>query len=85
MSENIFLKLTEIIKLQITSDGSIEVSENMRLKEDLGFDSLRIVSLILEIEEKMSLTFDDSDLDPSELLTVKDLNNLIKTTKQRGE
>lgn len=77
--------LTVIVNEQINSDSNIKVSENMRLKEDLGFDSLRLVSLILDIEEKMDITFDESDLDPGELIIVKDLIRLIENTKLRGQ
>lgn len=83
-TENVLNDLIVIINEQIISDSNIQISENMKLKEDLGFDSLRLVSLILDIEEKMNITFDESELDPGELIMVKDLIRLIENTRQRG-
>ena len=50
------------------------------LKNDLGYDSLEIVSLIFEIEETFNITFDSSDLTFENMETIKDLINLIKKT-----
>jgi len=49
-----------------------------QLKDDLGFDSLRLVELILAIEDGLSIEIDESDLDPSQIMTVDDLYKLIK-------
>ena len=49
-----------------------------RLAEELGFDSLKIIELIVRAEEIYSIEIDETDLDPSKLKTVKDLFELIK-------
>jgi len=49
-----------------------------QLKDDLGFDSLKLVELILAIEDGLSIEIDESDLDPSQIMTVDDLYKLIK-------
>ena len=45
---------------------------------DLGIDSLGIVTLIVDFEEEFHILFSDSELDPSRLMTVKDLATLIE-------
>jgi acyl carrier protein len=50
---------------------------NERLKEDLGLDSLRMVELIIALETAFSIEIDDSDLNPSKLILVSDIYNLI--------
>jgi acyl carrier protein len=63
----------------LSSKINIDLQSN--LKNDLGIDSLRIVELLLNIEKKFSIEFDESDLDPSNLTLVKHLDDLI--TKYR--
>lgn len=41
-----------------------------RLKEDCGLDSLSLVAVIVDMEERLDITFDDGDLDPAKLITV---------------
>ena len=71
-------KLIKCIKDTCVYDEDIKEIDN--LKNDLGYDSLEIVSLIFEIEEVFDITFDSSDLTFENMETVKDLINLIKKT-----
>ena len=71
-------KLIKCIKDTCEYDEDIKEIDN--LKNDLGYDSLEIVSLIFEIEEAFDITFDSSDLTFENMDTVKDLINLIKKT-----
>jgi len=71
---DIVFKITEVIS-QIA--GVFEdINESDRLKEDLGLDSLSIVSLIALLEDKFNIVFDDSDLDPELLTDVKSIADL---------
>lgn len=54
------------------------ITKEMRLKEDLGFDSLKMVQLIISLEEALGFEFDESDLDPSKLIIVEDLYEMVK-------
>ncbi len=47
--------------------------------KDLGIDSLDLVDLIFELEEKVGITFEDEDL--LQIKTVKDLLTLIDQKK----
>jgi acyl carrier protein len=53
------------------------VESNSSLRDDLGFDSLRMVELMVELEEEFNIEFDESDLDPQMLNKVSDLYNLL--------
>lgn len=55
-----------------------EPCSNTKLKDDLGFDSLKLVELIIGLEEEFNIQIDESDLDPSQLVTVDDLYKLLK-------
>lgn len=52
-------------------------TDEARLKEDLGFDSLKLVELLVLTEEKMDFEFEESDLNPSGLKTIGDYNRLV--------
>lgn len=51
---------------------------HMTLKEDLGLDSLKMVELIVAIEDEFHLEINESDLDPTALQTVEDVYNLLE-------
>lgn len=48
------------------------------LKEDLGFDSLRMVELIVMIEDEFGITIGEDDLDPEKLNTVGNIYELVE-------
>jgi len=57
---------------------STDLREDSSLKDDLGIDSLRIVELLVKIEEKYEIVFPESDLNPEHLNTVRDILELIE-------
>lgn len=72
---NRFEDVAEVISR--TADGN-GITPEQELKEDLGLDSLSLVSVIVGLEEKFSVQFDESDLDPSKIVQVKDLVRLVE-------
>ena len=69
-------KVNQILSKLSLTDESFE--ETLTLKDDLGFDSLRIVELIVALEENFAIEIDESDLDPNNLIVVSDLYVLIE-------
>ena len=69
-------KFLEVLKSHYIGNIN-EIKLDNRLKEDLGFDSLTLVGLIVDIEEALNFEFDDAALDPSKLITLQDLVNLL--------
>lgn len=55
-----------------------EIHPEDRLIEDLGFDSLKLMELIVKTEEIYSIEITDTDLDPGKFKTVKDIYQLAK-------
>lgn len=68
-------KLDEIIIEAVFLDGPPDFQA--KLKEDLGFDSLSIVELIVKLEEVFCIQFDESDLDPQNIQKVEDVYQLL--------
>lgn len=73
-------KKCEIIK--VISSVSPFSDEDVSLEDELasiGIDSLKRVELIVAIEDAFSIIFDDSELDPGQLVTV---SNVVKLTEK---
>lgn len=74
-------KLFNIIKS--VSPYESKITYDSFLKNDLGFNSLKMVELIFEIEKEYGFEFDDNDLDISKIKTVKDLEKIVITSIQK--
>ena len=53
------------------------ITSGMKLSEDLGFDSLSLVELIVDLEDRFDIEIDESDLDPGQLKTVGQIYSLV--------
>ena len=72
----------EMIKSQVTEIlediCAIEVTdETATLQNDLQMDSLRMVMLLVMIEDTFEIELDESDMNPFVLLTVEDVVALV--------
>lgn len=81
---HIEIKLKEII-VTIKSNGIdiCSINNKTNLTTDLGFDSLEIVELIVELENEFNIEFDDDDLDIENITVFHKLLETIeiKTTQ----
>lgn len=55
-----------------------DITPELKLTDDLGLDSLNMVELMIELEERFDIEFDESDLDPAALQTVDQIYALVK-------
>lgn len=68
----------EIINAIITEKRfSDTITADMSLNEDLGFDSLSLVELIVDLEDRFDIEIDESDLDPAQIKTVGQIYALV--------
>lgn len=58
--------------------GEKTISLRSTLSGDLMLDSLSMVTLLIEIEEKFNIQLDESDMNPFDLNTVQDIINMLK-------
>ena len=58
------------------------IDPTQKLKEDLGIDSLSMVEMIVELEEKFDIEINESDLNPDELRTVEQIYELVGRYKE---
>lgn len=68
----------EIVNAIITEKKfSDTITADMSLNEDLGFDSLSLVELIVDLEDRFDIEIDESDLDPAQIKTVGQIYALV--------
>lgn len=65
------MKELEKIIREILDNDTIEISPELQLKGDLGFDSLRLVRLVAEVEERYHIEISDEDF--GRIRTVQDV------------
>jgi len=74
--------LYTIIENQLSTPH--ELNDDIRLIEDLGMDSLALMSLVLDIEDEYDISFDDGNLLFENFNRIGDLKNIIEEL-QGGE
>ena len=72
--DNIKAVINSILSEKRFSDT---ITADMQLKEDMGFDSLSLVELIIDLEDRFDIEIDESDLDPGQLKTVGQIYTLV--------
>ena len=55
-----------------------DITLQSKIKEDLGLDSLSLVSFLVELEEALGFELDMSDLDPEKISVVADIVKLTE-------
>lgn len=72
-------KVINVIKELIADilESQEEISEDARLVEDLGIDSVLILQLIVNIEMQFNITFDDEDLLVDKFSSISSLADYI--------
>lgn len=73
-------KLKElVIKNTSNCEINFSVDSNTRLVEDLKYDSVDLVSLIVDIEDEFSIQFDDVELLTENMQTLGQLVGLVNS------
>lgn len=57
--------------------GMENICPDHMLQNDLGFDSLQMVTLLMLLEENFEITLSESDMNPFDLITVSDVVSLL--------
>lgn len=71
------------IVFEISEEKNYQITEETDLITDYGFDSLKFILLISEIEEKYEIEFDIDDIDIEKLRSMSLLTQLVN--KKIGE
>ena len=68
----------KVIVLVKELSGKEEIKESDRLQDDIGLDSLGMVTLLVEIEDTFLIELDESDMNPYDLSYVSDVIKLVE-------
>ena len=68
----------KVIEILAELSGTGNISLENHLQNDLGLDSMLMVTLLIEIEEKFSIELNESDMNPFDLNTVQDVISLVE-------
>ena len=68
-------RVEEIIK---KLSGAEVICESDELQGDLHMDSLALVTLLIDIEEQFDIELKESDMNPFDLTTVRDVAELVR-------
>lgn len=74
-NKTIYNKIADILQ-ELCGVEAVAISD--KLQDDLGLDSLGLVSMLLMIEERFDITLDESDMNPFDLVTVGDICLLLE-------
>ena len=75
--DNTYKKIiSEVSALGIAEDG---IKDEMTLVDDLAFDSLTFVQMVLMLENAYNIKFDDEYINIEKLKTVKDVVDYLNT------
>ncbi|WP_419392681.1 phosphopantetheine-binding protein [Cytobacillus praedii] len=77
-------RLFALLKSNFVSAQELELTDCTELNEELGLDSLRLVEVLVLIEEEFDIIIDQADLDPSSLRKVENLIEMVDYTLQKG-
>jgi acyl carrier protein len=74
--ENIIEKIVSIIKKTKKDIDISKITTNAKFIEDLNFDSLEVVELVIDLEDEFGIDIEDKQT--SDITTVQDLANKVK-------
>ena len=66
VKEGVFKILSDLLGVSVNE-------AQMRLVEDIGLDSLMLVTMLIEIEEEFNIELNESDMNPYDFITAGDV------------
>ena len=78
MTENNKSVLFNLIQ-QNSKVENLEINDHINLVNDLSFDSIDLMNLIVSIENEFGISFDIDDLDYEKIVYLNELESLIDT------
>ena len=71
--QNILQRITAVAREKL--DINVELRQDMRLVEDLALDSIRLMTLAMEVEDRFRICLDEED--EESIVTVADLVTVV--------
>jgi acyl carrier protein len=84
MKQSTYQIIIESLSNQL--DDNIEITPDSRLKEDLGFPSIKMIMFFTDVTTKMNISIMDfTDYELINIQTVNDVNELLTQKLQKNE
>lgn len=82
---SLFIAVSEVVRHFLKENAAVntEVRPDMSLVEDLNLDSLTLVDVILDLEDKFKIKIEETEV--QEAVTVSDLTDLVLRKQQAAE
>ncbi len=78
---DLYSRVKEVLKKVVFKTASLEdLSPETRIQEDLQMDSVRVVDLVLELEDEFGISIEDALIE--KIKTVRDLVEIIKAKSE---
>ncbi len=78
------MKISEQVKSLIKEISGVDkINIKKKLQDDLGIDSLGLITLLVEIEERFGFELEEADMDPFALQTVSDVIKLVEKYNEK--
>lgn len=78
--ENISQRIKKLITDEMNSNVIVEGMEQFHLINDLGMDSMQVISLVMDIEQEFDFEFDDDEM---EIKVICDFKELVKLVEKK--
>lgn len=76
---NVEKELKDLVMKIVTKDGNVEkITSKTILTDDLGYDSVKVIELVVELESVFNIEIDDDDLEIENLIVYENLLNMIR-------
>ncbi len=80
--DSIYERITELILLNAPNEPEEPLNEDTRLLEDLGYDSIAMMSLLVDVEEEYD--FETEDMEES-LKAFETVRNFVEFVRKNVE
>lgn len=78
MSKDIIVRIIEVLKKHIESNGNVdEITDHSKIS-DLGINSISFIKFVVALESEFDIEFEDDSLDFNGFETIRDIANYVE-------
>jgi acyl carrier protein len=77
---DILADIAAIFHESVPGATGVDITMETKLTDDVGLDSLKLVQIMVSIEDKYEIEFEVEDLDPRYIVTISDLVAVTEKT-----
>lgn len=82
--DSIYERVSELIQLNAPQESQVPLTEDTRLLEDLGYDSIAMMSLLVDVEEEYEFETEDMEESLKAFETVKSFVEFVRKNVEQS-